>query len=201
MQLQEGIKEGVKQQIIEAAQARFARYGFAKTTMAEIAKDCRMSAANLYRYFENKEDIVVEIGNQCLHDKAAILREVLKQPGLTAPQRFEAFVLAALRYTHNLFSAQPHLSELVEFLCRERADAAACHMETYRDLLAEVLEEGNRTGEFRVADPVAAASAIQVATLKFSYPPVMMQEGLSLEELESQARTLVALMVGGLSKR
>ena len=45
--------------ILAAAYARFQRFGFGKTTMAEIAGDCGMSAANLYRYFENKEDIGV----------------------------------------------------------------------------------------------------------------------------------------------
>ena len=43
--------------IVEAARVRFERYGFNKSTMAEIAGDCGMSAANLYRYFESKSEI------------------------------------------------------------------------------------------------------------------------------------------------
>ncbi|HEX9647355.1 MAG TPA: helix-turn-helix domain-containing protein, partial [Alphaproteobacteria bacterium] len=49
--------DAVRAQILRAAQARFARYGFNKTTMAEIAADCAMSAANIYRYFDGKGDI------------------------------------------------------------------------------------------------------------------------------------------------
>ncbi len=44
----------VRARILEASQGRFRQYGYNKTTMAEVAKDCGMSAANLYRYFENK---------------------------------------------------------------------------------------------------------------------------------------------------
>ena len=48
----------VRSQIIEAANARFKHYGYGKTTMAEIAADSGMSAANLYRYFKNKQEII-----------------------------------------------------------------------------------------------------------------------------------------------
>jgi AcrR family transcriptional regulator len=38
--------------IVAAARARFQRYGYAKTSMQEIAADCGMSAANLYHYYD-----------------------------------------------------------------------------------------------------------------------------------------------------
>ena len=39
---------------MNAAWERFVQYGFVKTTMAEIARDCGMSAANLYMFQSNK---------------------------------------------------------------------------------------------------------------------------------------------------
>ena len=193
-------QEAVKSQIIEVAQARFSRYSFGKTTMAEIAKDCNMSAANLYRYFESKEDIAVEIGNQCLCSKEAVLREVLKRPGLSAAERFEAFIVANLHYVYKLFSEQPHLSEIVETICHQNLDSMKIHKETYLQLLAQVLVEGNQRGEFDVQDIPGTREMIQNAVIKFSYPPVMMHEGLSLEELESQAKALSKLILRGLAK-
>jgi AcrR family transcriptional regulator len=44
-------------QIIEAAQMRFAMYGFEKTTMKEIAGDLNMSKGSLYYYFPDKENL------------------------------------------------------------------------------------------------------------------------------------------------
>jgi TetR/AcrR family transcriptional repressor of mexJK operon len=44
-------------QIIEAAQLRFARYGYEKTTMKEIAGDLNMSKGSLYYYFPDKENL------------------------------------------------------------------------------------------------------------------------------------------------
>ena len=46
-------KEKIRQVILNKAFSRFGRYGFGKTTMAEIAKDCEMSPGNLYRYFKS----------------------------------------------------------------------------------------------------------------------------------------------------
>ena len=49
--------EEIQQLILTAAQERFSQFGFNKTTMAEIAKDCKMSASNIYRFFDNKLEI------------------------------------------------------------------------------------------------------------------------------------------------
>ncbi|MBT3172542.1 MAG: helix-turn-helix transcriptional regulator, partial [Rhodospirillaceae bacterium] len=51
------LAEDTQAQILQAATERFRHYGYRKTTMAEVARDCSMSAGNLYRYFESKSDI------------------------------------------------------------------------------------------------------------------------------------------------
>ena len=56
----------VRARILLAAEERFVRYGFGKTTMAEIAADCGMSAGNLYRFFDNKGDIATASASQWL---------------------------------------------------------------------------------------------------------------------------------------
>ncbi|MFQ5544163.1 MAG: TetR/AcrR family transcriptional regulator, partial [Nitrospiria bacterium] len=94
--------EDIKKQIVDVADTRFRRYGFSKTTVAEIAKDCRMSSANVYRYFENKEKIGVEITLRCFRNIERLGREVLQREGLTAAERLEVFFLEILHYTNEL---------------------------------------------------------------------------------------------------
>ena len=50
-------KIDTREQILQAAMDRIKHYGYAKTTMAEIARDCDMSAGNIYRFFASKIDI------------------------------------------------------------------------------------------------------------------------------------------------
>ncbi|MFB0490993.1 TetR/AcrR family transcriptional repressor of uid operon [Methylobacterium sp. OAE515] len=45
--------------ILDAAEACFARNGFHRTTMQDLAREAAMSPGNLYRYFESKEALVV----------------------------------------------------------------------------------------------------------------------------------------------
>ena len=66
--------EDIKGLILEKALDRFVQYGFGKTTMVEIAKDCGMSAGNLYRYFESKFDIGVGVAQEYIAEAEQILR-------------------------------------------------------------------------------------------------------------------------------
>ena len=50
-------KQDTRDTILDAAMKRFLHYGYAKTTMSEIATDCDMSAGNIYRFFPSKLDI------------------------------------------------------------------------------------------------------------------------------------------------
>ncbi len=50
-----------KTQIIEAALSRFSYYGFAKTTMNEIAEDVHISKANLYYYYSDKFSLIKDV--------------------------------------------------------------------------------------------------------------------------------------------
>jgi TetR/AcrR family transcriptional repressor of uid operon len=45
--------------ILDAAEACFARNGFHRTTMQDLAREAAMSPGNFYRYFESKEALVV----------------------------------------------------------------------------------------------------------------------------------------------
>jgi TetR/AcrR family transcriptional regulator, repressor for uid operon len=55
--------------ILDAAHACFARSGFHRTTMADIAAEAGMSAGNLYRYFASKDAVVAQL---CARDRADI---------------------------------------------------------------------------------------------------------------------------------
>lgn len=46
-----------KDLIIKSAKERFARYGFKKTSMNDIAADLRMGKATLYHYYKTKEEV------------------------------------------------------------------------------------------------------------------------------------------------
>jgi len=188
--------EETRARILGAAMTRIMQYGFNKTTMAEIAGDCEMSAANIYRFFENKGAIVAELASGCFRDKEEGLREVLRRPGLTATERLEEFVFHVLRHCHAMLSEQPKAIEVLAYISSERHDIIDRHKEVKQSLLAEILAEGNRNGEFVLPDVVATAEAFLQATIFFSCP--INFDKRSLADLEREARAVINLLVRGM---
>jgi AcrR family transcriptional regulator len=50
-----------RQQIIDAARARFATHGFARTSLADIVAESGLSNGSIYRYFTSKDQIVTAV--------------------------------------------------------------------------------------------------------------------------------------------
>jgi AcrR family transcriptional regulator len=59
-------------QILDAAERRFSRAGFHRTTMQDVAAEAGMSPGNLYRYFPSKDALVAGL---CERDRAELNRE------------------------------------------------------------------------------------------------------------------------------
>ena len=186
----------VREQILAAAFERFVRFGYNKTTMAEIAGDCGMSAANIYRYFDNKLDIGAQLASQCLAQLVALQRDIAARKGTSASERLHELVLATLRYTHDQWLETPLVNELVTALCGERMDIVETHKQEERDVIIALLDDGNASGEFRVADPQDTAAALQTAMTLFSMPLLM--PAYPREVFEEKAEALVRLLLTGL---
>jgi TetR/AcrR family transcriptional repressor of uid operon len=59
--------------ILDAAEACFARNGFHRTTMQDLAREAAMSPGNFYRYFESKEALVVGLVEGSGNRRGALL--------------------------------------------------------------------------------------------------------------------------------
>lgn len=190
--------ESISDAILAAAMRRFAQFGYGKTTMAEIAADCDMSAANIYRYFENKLEIGAQLARRCLAKERSALSEVIRTTE-SAAARLEGFLLSNLRYTYQRWSEQPRINELVDAIARERTDVVQEHLRIKQELVTKLVEEGNNSGEFSVTDPQRAAEAILVASTVFEVPLFMHMH--SYEKFESMARNVADLILHGLKAR
>ena len=117
-------KDTVRGNILEAAKKRFVHYGYAKTTMAEIAADCNMSPGNLYRYFPGKLDIAESISLEAGEHAIAKLREVLRRPGRSAKERLRDFMFADMRLTWEQLEYDKQVYEMARVISTERPQFA-----------------------------------------------------------------------------
>jgi AcrR family transcriptional regulator len=186
----------ISAQILDAAKARFNFYGYRKTTMAEVAGDCGMSAANLYRYFESKLEICAALARGCLAEKETLLEQVVNDTAMTAQDKLPVFILKMLHHTYHYFESAPKLGELVEVMTVQRPDIIAEHRHKKLALLTALLLQGEATGEFVFDDVNEAADAVHSAILLFYYPLTMSLYPLSI--LEKKAKHVSQLLLCGL---
>src|SRR5258706_5020674 len=80
--------DDTRERIMATAEALFRRMGFAKTAVADIASELRMSPANIYRFFPSKNAIVEAICRRCLSEADETAWAIARPNGPSA-QRVE----------------------------------------------------------------------------------------------------------------
>jgi TetR/AcrR family transcriptional repressor of mexJK operon len=151
-----------RERILAAALTRFARYGFRRTSMADIAAEAGLSRAALYLQFPNKEAIFRGLSEH-LHDEAlARASAVLAGDGPLA-DRLRAAIEAKTQRFVEIAYGSPHGSELLDENSRLCGDLAARMGERFQALVTAVLRRAARAGEIDLEG--VALSAPEAAEL------------------------------------
>ena len=191
-------KADIRCQIIEAAKKRFSHFGYAKTTMAEVATDCSMSPGNLYRFFPGKLDIAEAIATADYQRHLEHLRSLAAAPGRTAQERLRDLLFEELRRTYNKLESDPRAYEMATVIAHERPTYANWMLANERKILVELLEDGERRGEFATGeDKALTAEMLQSAVMKFRYPQLWSK--LTLPKLERELDGVLNLIIRGLA--
>jgi AcrR family transcriptional regulator len=192
--------EDTRARIMETAEALFRRLGFAKTTVADIAAELRMSPANVYRFFPSKSAIVEAICKRCLsevEEKAwAVARS--KAP---AAQRMERLILEILAYHKENLVTEKRVNELVLAAIEDSWDTIRAHKEVMRNVTEVILRDGVAAGEFEAVDPRETAELIMLSVVAFTHPLIVgqcLEEG---QDLEAQARASVRFLLRAITPR
>jgi AcrR family transcriptional regulator len=147
--------------ILDAAAARYARYGPRKTTMEEVARTAGFSRATVYKYFANKDALyraLLDRDTRDFIDEVKACVEERSTRGDGAREKLRRIV----EITQRVYSRSPVLLSAAagdEEMRVERIAAEAMRSQEAQiiGLLAEVIREGVRAGSIRSIDPEAAA--------------------------------------------
>ena len=199
METQGEIKEETRARILNVSHDLFMHYGFNKTTMSDIAKGCDMSPANIYRFYKGKDEIIAEIADSLMRQLESSLREVLRRPGLSASERLVVFVVDKIKHLDHICGCNSKMDEAVEHIKAKKPEVINRHLDAMRSMLAEILAEGNSTGEFEVPNVVLAADSVFKAT--FLCRCQWVDKCPPIEEVEADARQILGLIINGLRKK
>jgi AcrR family transcriptional regulator len=187
-----------KQQIASAAIQMFRQYGYAKTTVGDIAKACHMSPANIYRFYPSKDAIIEELALSLTQEKEKAVLEIAKK-ALTASERLEEFAVTVLWSNRTELVEDAHMYELVAICMEKQWPVIESHLTAIKRLIALMVQDGVTTGEFTVKNVEQAATVIFDCMCKFHHPQMLAQH--LQHPLEQQVRSVVRLLCRGMRSK
>jgi AcrR family transcriptional regulator len=192
--------EDTRARIMETAEALFRRLGFAKTAVADIAAELKMSPANVYRFFASKNAIIEAICRRCLSEVEGKAWVAARSKGL-AGERLERMVLEILAYHKENLLIEHRVNEIVLFAMDHMWDTIRAHKEVMRNATELILRDGIASGEFEAVEPGETADLIMRSLLCFTHPVLV---GQCLEEghdVEAEAQASVRFLLRAITPR
>ncbi|MCX7898775.1 MAG: TetR family transcriptional regulator [Methylocystis sp.] len=160
--------------IVATAARLFREIGYQKTTVADIARELRMSPANIYRFFSAKSEINAAVARHLVGEVEAAAAPMGRSPA-TAAERLRAFITTNERMNAERYVTDRKLHDMVEAALIENWPIIDEHIERIDALLEEVIANGMAGGEFLKGDPRLAARLVHIACIRFCHPRLMVE--------------------------
>jgi TetR/AcrR family fatty acid metabolism transcriptional regulator len=149
-----------KEQILQAAERVFAQKGYQEATVADVAREAKVSEATIYEYFPSKEELLFLIPGATARRGKEKLEHVLQFIRSSA-DKIRAFVFDHLNFYQN----HPDYASVAMLILK--SNRKFLETEAYKDVqelsrvLFQIIKEGMVSGEFRSGiDPYLIRSAI-----------------------------------------
>jgi len=195
--ISENIETDTRERILVVAERLFRVIGYQKTTVADIAKELRMSPANVYRFFDSKKSIHEGVARALMGEVEVAAQTIATQPG-PAAARLRELMTSIHHMNAERYVGDSKLHEMVEIAMEESWDVCVAHMERITETIGGVIAQGAATGEFEVNDIPLAAMCACTGMMRFFHPQMIAQcatkPGPSIDEM-------IDFVIAGLSPR
>jgi len=188
-------------QILNAARAIFAKNGYRRTTIDQIAEYLNVGKGTIYRYFTDKKGLFLAVFEHGMSDLCnSIVSKVEKTD--SPPEKFRMAVTA-------FFGFFDENRDMIEIEMQVRSEFKAEYQQVYRDLYShyivnvqENLRNGIKMGIFRDMDVERTAEAYS-GMLRGVLQGFYLREYDSEkpETLADKAEAVLALLLNGILKK
>ena len=195
--ISEHIETDTRERILVVAERLFRQIGYQKTTVADIAKELRMSPANVYRFFDSKKAIHEGVARGLMGEVEQAAQTIAAGRG-PAASRLRELMKTVHRMNTERYVGDSKLHEMVEIAMEEDWDVCVTHMLLITETIGSVIGQGAATGEFEVADVPLAAMCACTGMMRFFHPQMIAQcatkPGPTIDEM-------IDFIIAGLSPR
>jgi AcrR family transcriptional regulator len=172
--ISEHIEPDTRERILVVAERLFRQIGYQKTTVADIAKELRMSPANVYRFFDSKKAIHEAVARSLMGEVEEAANAIVIRPG-PATARLRELMTSIHRMNSERYVGDSKLHEMVEIAMEESWEVCLAHMQTVTESIAGVIGQGVASGEFEARDVPLAAMCACTAMMRFFHPQMIAQ--------------------------
>lgn len=136
-----------QESILAASIQRFGHYGFRRTSMDDIANEAQISRTALYQHFGSKEDVFRALAKH-LYEQALTRANRAAASGRSLAERLYEVLDAKMGFFYEMLHTSAHGAEILDDNNRLCGDLTAEAGKEYLAVLARVVRDGERDGEF-----------------------------------------------------
>lgn len=185
----------IRELVVQAARKVFARYGFKKTVLDDIARESKKGKSTIYYYFKSKDDIFKAVVDAETELRARLIEDQIREiddPVMKLKTYISARMLT-LKLVANYYEAiKNDLLDQLYFISNLRKN----HFETEIRRVEKLLEEGVGKGAFRIQNPELTAKTIVTALHGFEVPLIV--KNLSDEEIQKSVDEMLNILFFGI---
>ena len=192
------VSEERKEQITEAATKVFAKQGFDKARMDDIAAEANLSKGTLYLYFKSKDAIITHLLESLFEREFSDLL-LLENAPLPASEKLMLFADKFIGDIHRWSHIIPIMYEFLGRLFRQSVVQKAFkkYMRYYLDVITPIIQQGIDESEFKANN--AEDVAITIGAI-FEGTILLWVYDSEIIDLEKHLRSGMSLLMEGIIK-
>lgn len=191
-------KEEIRDGILDATEHLLARYGYRKMTVEDIAHEVGVGKGTIYLHFASKEEVVLSHVDRIVDRLKDRLKEIARSETSCA-QRLRSMLLTRVLFRFD--SIQHYTQSLNDLLAALRPSLLtrrARYFDEEAQILADVLNEGKKSGELIFSDALSTAYALLHATNSLLPYSLSTTELGERKEVQEKADAIADLVLHGL---
>jgi len=174
-----------REEILEAALSLFSDKGFHNVSMQEIAERSEFSVGTLYKFFESKDALFLELIGSCARRVSDVLIPILDD-SIDEKQKIVNYIEA---YKQIIEDNAPSIRL---YLLQNLSPALTLHpdvepetdraREVFRQKLTDIFKSGMQKGIFKSLDPSITALALSAILESFVFSMIKSSVEISIED-------------------
>ncbi|MFF3004312.1 TetR family transcriptional regulator [Kitasatospora sp. NPDC057940] len=183
------------EQILIAAEDVLRRFGPAKATVVDVARILGVSHSSVYRHFPSKAALREAVTQRWLDQAHNQLAFISTEAG-SAVERLHRWLVTLFAAKRKKALDDPELFATYMVLVEENSGIVEAHIDTLVTQIAQIVQDGMESKEFKLAHILSTARAVFDATGPFHDPAYA--SSWSEPTIEDRFEALWKLILGGL---